>query len=131
MAENKEMTIEEALETLIDLAQEVASNMDFNRDIFGIWEISGESANDYRQAADVLRQIGEPVERSEVVTVKWWCDNCHQILNLCDCRKTQKTRPWVKCTKHWTETQVLKRVIEKSEPVYEPVTPKNEGGRDE
>ena len=67
MAENKEMTIEEALKTLIDLAQEVSSNMDFNMDIFGILEISGESANDYRQAAAILRQVGDPVERSEVV----------------------------------------------------------------
>lgn len=116
MTDEKEMTIDEALKLAVTALEDVAST----------WP---GSAVEFFQAAAVLRQIGEPVERSEVDELLW-CTECNKpysyTRNSCKCGHRLNCIQ-LPVTKRWTETPVLKLVIENSEPVYEPVNTQAEG----
>jgi hypothetical protein len=110
MDDNKEMTIEGALSVLIKHAECLSDGM-FPAEI--------------KQAAAVLRHVGKPVERSHNGyrcnwCSRWFVDGYDYGDHECGRRFTMNNQK-LKCTKRWTETPVLKLVIEKSEPVYVPV----------
>lgn len=122
---DKEMTIEQALELVLNLTNRTIKGWD------GVRESGlSQSIRDLKQAAVVLHQIGEPVERSKIVNIdvcrvcghvyhdeqqKGYCDQCDGD------GKTRYTCEYKPMTKRWTETSALKCVIETSEPTYEPV----------
>ena len=122
MTENKEMTIEEALELAVESLNSRAKNLSDMP-----YSNLSSSARKYESAAAVLRQIGEPVERSEVVKRCVFCSRkLHTSVRMCHhCGWSNENAKYQ--TKSWTETPVLKRAIKKSAPVYEPVDTKNEG----
>lgn len=116
MTDNKEMTIEDALGLVLGLTNRTVEKWD------GVDESGlSQSIRDLKQAAAVLRQIGEPVDRSEVVKHCVFCSReLHTSVGMCHyCGWSNENTKYV--TKRWTETPVLKRVIETSEPVYSPV----------
>lgn len=109
MTDNKEMTIEDALYIAMQWLD------------YGQYQKGSDNA---KQASAVLRQIGEQVERvSKDKCLKCQCGKLSPFgTDWCECGSlVVKHGEICDCVKHWTETQVLKRVIEKSEAVYEPV----------